>query len=318
MYKKPLIFVADDLAEGVYADSGMTVQQVKEIITGESNTANLGSTIVSTSLVRDSFSYTDFPDNSDPIRVEEPIVPAGPGGGNPNDITNPDVDFVGADDHASEVAENVPDNTDDMVGTVDNDTGSGYDSTVDNDTGSDYENTVDNDTDSGYESTVDNDADSGYDSTVDNDTDSDYDNTVHDDTDSSTDNAQSNTEDKESTSEGGGNTSDGTDCYTVSAEIIQWPEVGRDTYTIKVKAMHAGDHNSNAQCLEISFTQPVTYVDCKSGDASLVSGDGSPTLLIKFAYWNNHTDNIELSDLSVQSTPGLAIIAAKMYDIGMC
>ncbi len=102
------------------------------------------------------------------------------------------------------------------------------------------------------------------------------------------------------------------DCYEVSAKIHQTPEIGRGDYRIQVNAVHNADHNSaNNQCLHITFNQAVVY---KSSGGTLESGDGTNTITIGYKYWNNHTDNIGLGDVVVESDPGLAITDYWMED----
>ena len=110
----------------------------------------------------------------------------------------------------------------------------------------------------------------------------------------------------------------GDDCYTVSAYIHQTPETGRKDYRIQVDGKHAaGDgHHSGEQHLHLSFNQTVTYV---SSNGSLVSGNGSSSIEIKYNYHNNANDNIGLGDVVVESEPGLQITGAMLtcnYDCG--
>lgn len=53
---------------------------------------------------------------------------------------------------------------------------------------------------------------------------------------------------------------DGSGCYTTTAYIHQTPQTGRGDYRIQVNAVHNADHTKEAQQLNISFNQPVTYV----------------------------------------------------------
>lgn len=53
---------------------------------------------------------------------------------------------------------------------------------------------------------------------------------------------------------------DGNGCYTTTAYIHQTPQTGRGDYRIQVNAVHNADHTKEAQQLNISFNQPVTYV----------------------------------------------------------
>lgn len=110
----------------------------------------------------------------------------------------------------------------------------------------------------------------------------------------------------------------GSDCYTVSAYIHQRPETGRGDYRIQVNGRHAaGDnHHSGEQILTLTFNQPVTY---SWSNGTLVSGDGTNTIEIKYNYHNNAYDNIGLGDVIVQSDSGLANPSAILscnYDCG--
>ena len=104
---------------------------------------------------------------------------------------------------------------------------------------------------------------------------------------------------------------DGGTCYTTTARIHQTPETGRGDYRIQVDGHHSADHTREAQTLTISFNLPVEYV---SSNGSLVSGDGSPTLVIGLRYHQNPNDNIGFGDLIVKADPGLAITGAKITD----
>lgn len=101
------------------------------------------------------------------------------------------------------------------------------------------------------------------------------------------------------------------DCYIASAYIHQTPETGRGDYRIQVNGVHNADHTKEAQWLYISFNMPVTY---KSSNGALESGDGSNTLVIKYAYHQNPTDNIGLGDLVVEAEAGLTIANVKITD----
>ena len=103
----------------------------------------------------------------------------------------------------------------------------------------------------------------------------------------------------------------GDGCYTTTAYIHQTPETGRGDYRIQVKGKHNADHTKEAQILTISFNQNVTYV---SGGAGLISGDGTPTLMVKLAYHQNPSDNIGFGDLTVTSEAGLAITGVSITD----
>lgn len=111
-----------------------------------------------------------------------------------------------------------------------------------------------------------------------------------------------------------GSSNNGGDCYTVTANIHQTPETGREDYRIQVDAKHAAadSHHGGIQQLIISFNQPVHYISCNGNGASLAGGDGSTTLTISFSYHQNGNDNIGFGDLVVTSEPGLAITGAIM------
>jgi len=107
----------------------------------------------------------------------------------------------------------------------------------------------------------------------------------------------------------------GSGCYTVSAYIHQTPETGRETYVIQVNGKHAADHACDGQVLTISFDRAVTYV---SSQGTLLSGNGTNTLVIKYGYHNNASDNIGLGDISVSTgdRSGLNIVSTVLDDTG--
>ena len=100
-------------------------------------------------------------------------------------------------------------------------------------------------------------------------------------------------------------------CYTASAYIHQTPETGRGDYRIQVNGQHNADHTKEAQVLTISFNKNVTYV---SSNGVLSSGNGTPTLKIKFSYHQNPTDNIGLGELVVTADAGLEITGVSITD----
>ena len=100
-------------------------------------------------------------------------------------------------------------------------------------------------------------------------------------------------------------------CYTATAYIHQKPETGRGDYRIQVNAKHDADHTNKTQWLHISFNMPVKY---GSSQGSLVSGDGTSTLVIQFNYNQNQSDNIGFGDLAVEADQGLAITAVSFTD----
>lgn len=101
------------------------------------------------------------------------------------------------------------------------------------------------------------------------------------------------------------------DCYTFKATIIQWPEEGKQTYTIKIDGNHSATdgHHSSERIVMIVFNQPVTYV---SSNAVSASGSGTNTLKLTYvqtggSYHNNAVENIGLGNLEVLSATGLEI-----------
>lgn len=104
---------------------------------------------------------------------------------------------------------------------------------------------------------------------------------------------------------------DGSGCYTTTAYIHQTPQTGRGDYRIQVNAVHNADHTKEAQQLNISFNQPVTYV---SGGKGCTSGDGTSSLCVSLGYHQNPNDNIGFGDLVVKSDPGLAISSVSVTD----
>lgn len=99
-------------------------------------------------------------------------------------------------------------------------------------------------------------------------------------------------------------------CYTVTWNIHQSTELGRETYRIQFDADHnaSDNHHSTGQVLTINFNQPVSYV---SSSGSLVGGDGTSTLSIAYGgYHNNEVDHIGLGNLTVAGDNGVAILSA--------
>lgn len=103
----------------------------------------------------------------------------------------------------------------------------------------------------------------------------------------------------------------GGDCYTTTARIHQTPETGRGDFRIQVDGKHAASdgHHSGEQHLFLSFNQNVTY---KGSNGTLVGGDGTSTIEIKYNYHNNGNDNIGLGDVIVESESGLSVTGAKL------
>lgn len=103
----------------------------------------------------------------------------------------------------------------------------------------------------------------------------------------------------------------GSDCYSVTGFIHQIPEYGRGDYRIQVNGVHnASDgHHSGEQVLTLNFTIPVTY---KSSNGSLVGGNGTNSIQIRYNYHNNQTDNIGLGDVIVEADAGLAVVGGEL------
>lgn len=100
-------------------------------------------------------------------------------------------------------------------------------------------------------------------------------------------------------------------CYTATAKIHQTPQTGRGDYRIQVDGVHKADHTNDEQILTISFNQNVTY---QSSQGSLISGNGTNVLKIKYNYHQNQNDNIGLGDLVVTSDAGLAVTGVSITD----
>ncbi len=103
----------------------------------------------------------------------------------------------------------------------------------------------------------------------------------------------------------------GSSCYTAQAYIHQTPETGRGDYRIQVNGQHNADHTKESQYLEIFFNQPVIY---KDSNGTLLEGNGTTMLKIKFNYHQNPIDNIGLGNLTIESDAGLSIISVKITD----
>ena len=101
----------------------------------------------------------------------------------------------------------------------------------------------------------------------------------------------------------------GDGCYTVTANMHQAPQNGRGDYRIQVDAHHDADHTTEAQVLELTFNQPVTY---SSSNGTLESGDGTAVIRIAYHYHNNPIDNIGLGEVVVTSDAGLQLLNASM------
>lgn len=101
-------------------------------------------------------------------------------------------------------------------------------------------------------------------------------------------------------------------CYTVNANIMQKPETGRGEYRIQLNGKHASDHTKEEQWLTISFNQNVD--NARPSNGTLLSGNGTNTLMIHYTYHQNPNDNIGLGDLIVEADEGLAITSTVLTD----
>ena len=93
----------------------------------------------------------------------------------------------------------------------------------------------------------------------------------------------------------------GTGCYTVTSYGHQKPDGGRYNNIFQVNGKHNANHITDGQNLHITFSEPVKYVSSKG---SLVDGDGTTTLNVRYTYHNNMEDNIGLGDLVVEAVAG--------------
>ena len=100
-------------------------------------------------------------------------------------------------------------------------------------------------------------------------------------------------------------------CYTATAYIHQTPETGRGDYRIQVNGKHDADHTKETQWLHITFNMPVVY---GSSNGTLESGNNTNTLVIRYNYHQNPTDNIGLGDLVVNADQGLSVTSVSITD----
>ena len=99
-------------------------------------------------------------------------------------------------------------------------------------------------------------------------------------------------------------------CYTVTASIRQDNQIGRTDYRIQVDGKHDSDHTRDAQTLTVSFNMPVKY-ESSSGSPQVREGT---TIVVKYNYFQNKTDNIGLGDLVVSAEQGLQITSISLTD----
>ena len=101
-------------------------------------------------------------------------------------------------------------------------------------------------------------------------------------------------------------------CYTVTASIRQDIQTGStDYYRIQVNGKHDSNHTQEAQTLTVSFNMPVEY---KSSSGTLQGASVGTTIVVKYNYHQNPTDNIGLGDLVVSAEQGLQIISISLTD----
>lgn len=100
-------------------------------------------------------------------------------------------------------------------------------------------------------------------------------------------------------------------CYTVTASIRQDNQTGRTDYRIQVNGKHGSDHTPRGeQTLTVSFNMPVEYKS-SSGSPQVLGGT---TIVVKYNYHQNPTDNIGLGDLVVTAEQGLQITSISLTD----
>ena len=100
-------------------------------------------------------------------------------------------------------------------------------------------------------------------------------------------------------------------CYTVTASIRQDNQIGRTDYRIQVNGKHDSDHTRDAQTLTVSFNMPVEY---KTSSGTLQGASVGTTIVVKYNYHQNPTDNIGLGDLIVSAEQGLQITSISLAD----
>ena len=100
-------------------------------------------------------------------------------------------------------------------------------------------------------------------------------------------------------------------CYTVTASIRQHNQTGRTDYRIQLDGKHDSDHTRDAQTLTVSFNMPVEY---KSSSGTLQGASVGTTIVVKYNYHQNPTDNIGLGDLVVSAEQGLQITSISFTD----
>ena len=100
-------------------------------------------------------------------------------------------------------------------------------------------------------------------------------------------------------------------CYTVTASIHQDNQTGRTDYRIQVNGKHDSDHTRDAQTLTVSFNMPVEY---KTSSGTLQGASVGTTIVVKYNYHQNPTDNIGLGDLVVSAEQGLQITSISLTD----
>ena len=97
----------------------------------------------------------------------------------------------------------------------------------------------------------------------------------------------------------------------MTASIRQDNQIGRTDYRIQVDGKHDSNHTRDAQTLTVSFNMPVEY---KSSSGTLQGASVGTTIVVKYNYHQNPTDNIGLGDLVVSAEQGLQITSISFTD----
>ena len=99
-------------------------------------------------------------------------------------------------------------------------------------------------------------------------------------------------------------------CFVSSAEIVQTPELGNNTYCVQMKASHdaSDSHHSSIQKFQLVFNQAVTY---KSSNAISCEGSGTNVITLEYNYHANGVESIGLGNVYVESGDGLTLISCS-------
>jgi len=110
----------------------------------------------------------------------------------------------------------------------------------------------------------------------------------------------------------GSNGHHGHGCYTTDWHIHQVEECGRKDYRIQVNAHHRANHTRCEQTAYFMFSCAVEFVSSRSG--CYVSGSGTNTIVVKYRYHQNPTDEIGLGDLIVKCDVAPTVMDVKVVD----